>query len=59
MKNHFTLSIFFLLAPLFCFGCGDPEDVEKTTGSPYNPLLNKPDKSLLNKPDKPFLQQII
>lgn len=56
MKNHFTLSIFLLLVSLLCFGCGDIGDVEETTDSPYNPLLNKPDKRLLNKPDKPLLR---
>ena len=56
MKNHFTLSIFFLFAFLFCFGCEDLENIEDTTDAPYNPLLNKPDKSLLNKPDKPLLR---
>ena len=56
MKNHFTLSIFLLLASIFCFGCGDIEDVGDTADSPYNPLLNKPDKPLLNKPDKPLLR---
>lgn len=56
MKNHFTLFIFWLLASLFCFGCGDLEDVEDTTDSPYNPLLDEPDKRLLNTPDKPLLR---
>lgn len=60
MKDHFTSSIFLLLASLlslfFCFGCGEPEDIEDTTDSTYNPLLDEPDKRLLNKPDKPLLR---
>ena len=56
MKNHFTLSIFFLFVSLLCFGCGDPEDLEDTTASIYNPLLDEPDKRLLDEPNKPLLR---
>ena len=48
MKNHFTFSIFFLLATLFnlffSFGCGDTEGVEDATSSTYNTLLDEPDE---------------
>ena len=56
MKNHFIFSIFLLLGSFLCFGCGDSEDIENTTSSTYNPLLDEPDKRLLNKPDKPLLR---
>ncbi|MYC76422.1 hypothetical protein F4X10_11715 [Candidatus Poribacteria bacterium] len=56
MKSHFTFSIFLLLVSLFCFGCGDAQDIEETADAPYNPLFDTPDKRLLNKPDKPLLR---